>query len=310
MNPLCARNTCNSLRLAYTHPTMIKVLATDLDGTLFYPKKTIRLVDSANKELIRDFVHSGGKVVMVSSRAEPFLEKVKAKVGVPMDYIGCDGSVINVGGTNVLDRVFDPEGLRKLLASIRQDYDPGLILLATKEHPVIMTQTRVSHTTNILYFIYEAMQGAYREPWIRSDHFFYGQLAKGEVRKVMLLIGITKKKQLLAEKITETLIKRYPEFEFTWLNQFIEITPKGCSKASGVSFYLDYLGISHDNVVVVGDSGNDVPMFRAFHDNSYCMSHSRDSVKTEAAHVIKRVSDLRPVLCPSVDSIPSEKEEG
>ena len=287
---------------------MINVLATDLDGTLFYPKSPISLINAKNRALLRDFVASGGRVAMVTSRSEPFLAKVKSKIDVPMDFVGCDGTVVNVDGKNVLDRVFDPEEAKALLSAIRNDYDPGLILIATRDHPTIMTKTRVSHTTNFVYFAYEAIQGAYREPCIRSDQFFYEQLAKGEVRKIMVLIGITKKKQLFAEKVTETLSKRYPNFQFTWLNQFIEITPKGCSKASGVAFYLDYLGISHDNVVVVGDSGNDAPMFEAFHANSYCMSHAKPTVQAKAAHVIKRVSDLRPVLCPLVDSTPIEKE--
>ncbi len=287
---------------------MIQVLATDLDGTLFYPKSRISIVNSKNQALIRDFLSRGGRVAMVSSRAEPFLAKVKSKLNIPLDYIGCDGTFINVDGKNVLDRVFDPVMAKQLIAEIRRDYDPGLILMATRDYPTIMTRTKVNKITNIFYFIYEAVQGAYREPWVRSDHFFYSELAKGEVRKLMVLIGLTRKNQLKAEKITAHLAEKYPDFEFTWLNQFIEITPKGCSKASGVGFYLDYLGISHDNVLVVGDSGNDVPMFQAFHANSYCMAHAKPSVREKAAHVISRVSDLYPTLCPSVDNVPSEKE--
>ena len=286
---------------------MIRVLATDLDGTLFYPKSRISLVNAKNKALLKDFIASGGRVAMVTSRCEAYLNKAKDKLQMPIDYVGCDGTVVNIGGENVLDRVFDAEQSRKLIAEIRNEYDPGLILLSTRAYPNIMTKTKVSHVTNFFYFVYEAVQGIYREPWVRSDQLFYSELNKGEVRKIMVLVGLTKEKQLLAEKITETLRERYPDFEFTWLNQFIEITPKGCSKASGVAFYLDYLGISHDNVLVVGDSGNDAPMFEAFHRNSYCMSHAKESVKSKAAHVISRVSDLRPVLCPSVDSTPSDK---
>ena len=287
---------------------MKEVLATDLDGTLFYPKSQLHLVNKANRALLRDFFAVNGRVVMVSSRSPSFLEKAKRKLGFPLDYIGCDGTVISIDGQRVYDRVFDPEKAKNLLAEIRKEYDPGLILVATDECPIIMTQTKVRKTTNILYFLYEAFQGVYREPWIRSDHKFYQELAKGRVRKIMVLIGISKKKQILAEKITRSWSARYPDFTFTWLNQFIEITPKGCSKASGIAFYLDYLGINHDNVAVVGDSGNDVPMFEAFHGNSYCMAHAKRSVRQKASHIVQRVSDLRSVLCPSVGSTPSEKE--
>lgn len=289
---------------------MIKVLATDLDGTLFYPKKPVKLVHSKNKALVREFITNGGRVVLVSSRAEPFLNKVKQRLDAEVDFIGCDGTFINIGGKHVFENTFDPEKSKQMIMEIRNEFDPGLILMATKEHPAIMTRTRVSRVSNVGYFLYEAFQGAYREPWIRSDHFFYSELAKGGVRKLMILIGITKKKKALAEKLTNVFAERYPEFEFMWLNQFIEVTPKGCSKAAGVTFYLDYLGLNHDNVLVVGDSGNDAPMFEAFYENSYCMSHASDSVKAKAAHVIDHVFDLYPVLCPSVGSAPSSNKEG
>jgi hypothetical protein len=57
---------------------------------------------------------------------------------------------------------------------------------------------------------------------------------------------------------------RYPEAEFSWVEQCIEITPKGCSKSEGIAFYLDYNHLSRDNVLVIGDSGNDISMFEAF----------------------------------------------
>lgn len=287
---------------------MIEALVTDLDGTLFYPKKPRKLICQKNKALAEDFIAHGGRIAVATSRTEAIKGKIQNRLGVPFDFIGADGTFIEIDGKRVYDRVFDVEQSKQMLSEIRDKYDPGLILMATRTKPNVMTRTRVSKFTNFLYFAYEAFQGVYREPFVRSDAVFYSELNKGEVRKLMILIGLTKTKQMLAEFITKDLAERYPDFEFSWLNQFIEITPKGCSKASAVAFYLDYLGINHDNVLVVGDSGNDVPMFERFHANSYCMAHAKESVRSKAAHVVSHVYDLRPVLCPSVDSTPTEKE--
>lgn len=120
--------------------------------------------------------------------------------------------------------------------------------------------------------------------------------------KMMVFIGISKRKQRLAYHLTQVLAKRYPEFQFFWMNQFIEITPKGCDKGTGLTFYLDYLGIEKENVLVIGDSGNDISMFDAFYDQSYCMSHAPKEVQVHAKRVISRVSDLRETLYPSADS--------
>jgi hydroxymethylpyrimidine pyrophosphatase-like HAD family hydrolase len=49
------------------------------------------------------------------------------------------------------------------------------------------------------------------------------------------------------------------------------------------------------DVIVIGDSGNDVPMFTMF-PNSYCMSHAHPSIKKHARHVIKRVYHLQKLI--------------
>ena len=105
-----------------------------------------------------------------------------------------------------------------------------------------------------------------------------------------------------AEKITPELIAKYPQFHFAWLNEFIEVTPKGCSKATGLSKYLDSVQSREDNVLVIGDSGNDVPMFEAYYEQSFCMSHSPASVKSHAKHIVESFSDLEKYLCPLEDS--------
>ena len=268
----------------------------------------MHLVNKKNRALLSDFVDNGGKVILVSSRSGSFLEKLKDSLKHDLDYIASDGTLINIGGQCVFDRTFEPESCKKLLSDLRRDYDPGLIIMSTTTRPNVVTRTNVSKMTNLMYFIYMAFQGAYKEPVVRSDSVFYEELNKGQVRKLMILIGLTKANQKRAEEITGILKQRYPDFEFVWCNQFIEITPKGCSKAHALSFCLDYLKINSHNVAVVGDSGNDAPMFQAFYENSYCMGHAKKSIRGLAKHTIARYSDLRPVLCPSEDSTPSEKE--
>ena len=278
------------------------VLATDLDGTLFYPKKKIRMVSKQNIAFLRRIKAEGGRVVLVSSRGNKFLERVSRKLGIDCDYIGTDGTQVVIDGKVVRDEHFDPSKLRHLVDDLRASYDPPLFLLSSTSKPIIMTRTQVSHMTNIMYFLYQLFQGAYREPWIRNDHVFFREIDTGSVNKMMVLIGITKKKRKRSLEITEHLQKKYPDFEFMWLDQFIEITPKGCSKASGLAFYLDYLGLNHDNVVVVGDSGNDVPMFEAFPKHSFAMKHAPLEVQKHASGVVNRVYELEAALYPSADN--------
>ena len=76
-----------------------KVIATDLDGTLFYPKKRFRMINSGNKIFLRKFIDQGGKVVLVSGRNVNYLEKTKRRLKRPVDFAGCNGAFIKVDDT-------------------------------------------------------------------------------------------------------------------------------------------------------------------------------------------------------------------
>lgn len=288
----------------------MKVLCTDLDGTLFYPKKKIRMVTKKNKAFLHRFVNDGNKVVLVSSRHVSFLKKVNRKLGIDCDFIAADGTTIVSNDKVIAENYFDREKLLSLVKDLRRTGHADMFILSSKRHGMVMTRSMVKKWITALYLAYMYSQGVYKEKWIRSDQVFYNEIEKGESAKLMLLVGITKKKIAYSEKLCIELQEKYPDFNFVWLKQFIEITPKGCSKADGISFYLDYHGISKDNILVVGDSGNDVPMFDRFPNASYCMSHAAPSVKSHAKHIISRVSDLEEVLYPSADSKLAETKEG
>jgi hypothetical protein len=59
---------------------------------------------------------------------------------------------------------------------------------------------------------------------------------------------------------------------------------------------------TEDNVYVIGDSGNDVPMFEAFYENSFCMGHAPQSIREKAKHVVENYTDLEHTLYPLEDS--------
>lgn len=53
------------------------------------------------------------------------------------------------------------------------------------------------------------------------------------------------------------------EKDFTFIDRgdgFFEVIPAGHSKASGMQFLMDYLKISRQNTIAIGDSTNDLPM--------------------------------------------------
>ncbi len=290
-----------------------KVIATDLDGTLFYPRKRIRMISADNRSFINKFMDDGGRLLIVSGRNRYFGEKVGFNLHRKVDVVGCNGAFVLSNSELVKETFFNKESLKKLLNEVQREYKIPLVLLFTKHRNIVIPKTGVGSITGLAYTVYEFFQGTYREPIVRSDRVFYEELEKGEVYKTMLFFGAAKKAKEKALKACQLLTLVYPDVEFSWVNQAIEITPKGCSKSSGIAFYLDYNHISRDNVLVIGDSGNDISMFDAFRDVSFCMNHSPDEVKKHASHIIKRFYDLESYIYPSEEKgkapeTPSEKE--
>ena len=59
---------------------MRKVLATDLDGTLFYPRRKISMIAKRNYRMLEGHFAKQGKVVIVTGRNVPFSKKVAKKL--------------------------------------------------------------------------------------------------------------------------------------------------------------------------------------------------------------------------------------
>ena len=286
----------------------IKAIATDLDGTFFHPKKRIKMIPKKNKEFAKRFTDDGGRLVLVSSRSDNFYSRIKEHMDAPFDFIGANGAFAIIDGEMKWQRFFDTETLMAVVKGIQENYDPWIFMISSKDIPFVSARTGVKWIVNVIYKWYMFVQGALRETPIKSDEIFYQEIEKGEVYKLMLFIGFTKKQMLKAKKLAEEINSKYDTIEAHWLNEVIEITPKGCTKADGVSKYLDYFGLTHDNIVVVGDGGNDIPMFERFHEHSYAMDHAHYSVKSHASKTIHSFADLEDELYPCEDSEPRENK--
>ena len=280
----------------------VKVIATDLDGTFFHPKKRIKMIPKKNLRFAQRFIDDGGKLVLVSSRSENFIKPIAERLGRPFDFIGSDGCFAMIDGEMRWQKFFEPKVLMDVVKAIQANYSPWIFMLGSKDKPLVSARTGVKWIVNVLYKAYMFFQGVLKETPIKSDEVFYSEIEKGEVYKLRLFIGFTKKQMLKAKRLAEEINAKYDSIEAHWLNEVIEITPKGYTKADGVAKYLDYLGLTHDNIVVVGDGGNDVPMFDRFHAHSYAMGHAHQWVKSHASKTIESFADLEEELYPSADS--------
>ena len=71
---------------------MKKLLAVDLDGTLFYPQRRFALMTRKNLKFLKDFIADGNEVIVATGRNCRMLKKIEKKQGTKLTMIGCKGS--------------------------------------------------------------------------------------------------------------------------------------------------------------------------------------------------------------------------
>ena len=108
----------------------------------------------------------------------------------------------------------------------------------------------------------------------------------------MIYFGLGKKKKEKASNANKIIRNIYDNVECNWSDNVIEITAKGCSKARALTTLIEKEGLNKDDVYVVGDSGNDISMFKAFPEHSFCMGHSPETVRKHARFTIDKFEYL------------------
>ena len=281
---------------------MPKLLATDLDGTLFYPKKRIRLVSNRTKKMIQKFIDDGNHFVVVSGRNIGPCTRIFKRLDRDGIAIGCNGSFITQNGKIIHKQTFTPDVLNRVIEYVESHFPiKGLYVMADNDEFVQREKfsSLFYRIVNTLWYIY---QGALKNPYHVSKDRFYELIDQGKVYKLMVMFGVSKKAKKRSAEANKELFREFGhEIEASWSNEFIEISPYGCSKSNGLKFIENYLKINHSDIYVVGDSGNDISMFKEYQEQSFCMSHAPLSVSKYAKHTIKRFENIETYLYQDIE---------
>lgn len=276
---------------------MKSLLATDLDGTLFYPQRKITMIPQRNVTFLRRYIDRGGTVVLVTSRNRDYADRVIAKIKRPLDIIGGNGTYIIIDGKTVQDECLQNRLAEDLFNFVEQHFQIRAWMLQSREKGLVLYVGNLSFLKKKMYQLYYAWQGVYKEPYLFGNDLFRDQLKNAQLYKLMMYFGFPKDASENAKKTNVYIREHYPSVESSWIRQFIEITPLGCNKGDALKKYCAIKGFQVEDVHVVGDSGNDITMFKSF-PNSYCMDHASPAVKKYARHIIGKIPDLERYLPP------------
>lgn len=273
---------------------MIKLIATDLDGTLFYPKKKIRLLVNRNKKFLSNFINQGNRVVLVSGRNYHISRRIIKKLKHNVDMIACNGSALYRDREIIEDYPMSHEDVKRMYEDNLENRNIMSWIFMTDQDNMIIVPNKMGLLLTICYRIGLIFQFRYRGTYRFGKRHFLKMLKDNNVRiyKAMSIYGLGIKGINKATSCIPEMQEKYGNtFEVIQSHSSLEIMNKNINKASCLLKYIKTLGIEKEEVAVIGDSGNDVPLFEAF-PNSFVMAQAQKEVMEKANTVIKGVYEL------------------
>lgn len=270
---------------------MGKIIATDLDGTLFYPKDKNEMIYKPNLFFLQSFIDDGGKVILISGRSYKYCLRVINKIGRPCQAISYNGACIYDGKKTIFSNVIPNDEAKSIIDDIFKTYrNPGVFLMTEKG--LFIHLIYKSWIIRKGFELYYKGQKIYAEDLIIGEDKYNEELDHGQIYKIMIYFGLGKKMKEKASNANKIIRNIYDNVECNWSDNVIEITAKGCSKARALTTLIEKEGLNKDDVYVVGDSGNDISMFKAFPEHSFCMGHSPETVRKHARFTIDKFEYL------------------
>ncbi|WP_330393599.1 Cof-type HAD-IIB family hydrolase [Butyrivibrio fibrisolvens] len=243
---------------------MKKYVFFDIDGTLW---DFHQVIPESTKKAISMLRENGHAAYINTGRARSnIIEKELLDLGFEGIVAGC-GTHIEKNGEVIYEKLMTDEQIARSLKVLTDNKMP-MVFEGPEDH----------------FFNVEDFESV-GDPYI--------QLLKdrlGPIAKPTSMIGKGTRINKFSADISEDtdfekVMSLLPDFDFIDHNGVIvEIIPEGFSKATGIKEFMELEHIDLDDVFVVGDSMNDMDMFRLAK-HSICMGNGDDRIKAIAEYV-------------------------
>ncbi len=270
---------------------MYKAVFCDLDETLFTSDK---IISKEDVETIKRMQDAGLYFVPCTGRYLLDLAEYKEKYGLEFPHlVTCDGAKITLNNQLCYDGIFDNRVAVKVMDFL---FNYGISIKL--------------YSGNIYIYSFDGSD--------HGDHRRFPKVAdvsKEEIyklaktAKVSKIIPFTNDYDLLSEIMNKINEACDNEIEFFHPHHtFIEICPKGQSKAKGVKDFCQLAGIDIKESIGIGDSGNDKPMLETV-GLSCCVANAVEDIKKTVKHISKYTNNESAVTVIINEFVFGEKDD-
>ncbi len=247
-----------------------KIMFFDIDGTILtedthsIPKSTIKAIKKAREDGHLVFINTGRTYFNV--------EKEVRNIGFDGYVCGC-GTYINIDNQVIAAATIDKETCRKIIYLLRK-YNIDAVLEGLDDVYFDLREN-LSDEMRLIQELFLKKGYGLKKNWNEEGLVYDKILAKAN-----------------EDSDAVEFIKSLGD-DFVSIDRgegYLEIIPKGYSKATGIKKVLEYYNLSVENTYVFGDSANDLPMFE-YVPNSIAMGKSDECIRKIAAFITKDIHE-------------------
>lgn len=246
---------------------MIRLLAIDIDGTLYNSQQEISL---ANRVALKKARLAGIQTVLITGRGRKDTESVLDALEEDLGYICSAGSLIRSGknGQPLAMRTFHFMDELRLVIDLARRVDAGLL----------------AETPEFNWWFGSPAADASLDPKTleyANTHCIRTSQPEVDFDQPLLKVTIVADPPVLDE-FASLMDARCPSLNHTYSgHRYRDITGRGVDKGSALALLAGSLGLSHRHVAAIGDQPIDIPMLR-FAGVSAAMGNASDGVKSSA----------------------------
>jgi len=253
----------------------IKLVCTDLDGTLLDDKKEI---SERNRDSLKKAIEKGAHVVITTGRF----------YGMAKEYakdLGLDSILISTNGAYVKSLTDDIE-LSKSILGYNNCLDIYRILLKYNLKPLFSDHETIYYDDVYCMMKFNEDVNGKRADMGRTmlkEIKDWSELFEDRKDDLLKCLIINQDPVIMAKAREE--LETYPELEIvSALKDSFEIMYRGVSKGEAVKIVAKHYGITKDEVMCIGDGENDLTMIK-YAGIGVAMGNAEDCLKEHANYI-------------------------
>lgn len=256
-----------------------KLFVSDLDGTLYWDGRQYSAQAAPESlDAIRRWQKAGNLFAVATARIHLFHAPLMDELGFPVDYLGSNGAdlIFSDGGRECYPT--SVEDFFNVAAWLREYHIDGTAKIYTRGQWINSSRGLYPHTEPA------RMRNAQRQGKTLSQV----SLSPEDTGLNMSLILRPELLKDAQSALKKRLQGRLDVVASDYDN--LDFIPDGCSKGLAVRCLAAHYGLSRKDVIVIGDSENDVSMFQAA-GHSFAMAHAPKEIRQQADETAVSVAE-------------------